>query len=527
MFSALLAFYINEVNILSAEVFISHHTATCLPVTEEICRQLEMNAVRCWYAPRDTHGAYAGSIFNAISECKVFIVVLNKESSYSLDVLNEIEIAFDRLRDGDDIELIPFRITDDEISPDAKYYLKRMHWIEARSESMNADIQALTERVLNLPGIANSRRQVSDEDAFELLGNVLLEYRGTAQSVHIPPDVATIETLSNTPCPSITEVYLHEAVACVGWNAFVNCTSLKTISVSADNPSYKSIDGVLYTKDGSAVVCYPQASPRTEYALPDTVKEIGWGAFYGCSNLKTIHLPDSVAVIGAAAFTGCSNLEALALPDSVQEIGMGAFSHCTGLTAMHLPDSVKESAPFVFSGCSGLKKLYLSHNTVLDETAFASCPEQPELIYTDEATADTSDFVIRDGILKQYTGEAAVVTVPQGVTVIGRGAFQDHETITEVHLPDSLSTIGSNAFKGCTNLTKVNIPDSVTDLQYGAFYACHGLAEIRIPPSVRLLRGGTFAWCTKLEKVYLSRNTQAEERAFFHCPQNRRLFYID
>ena len=83
---------------MEVDVFISHHTQSSLKTVEAICNSLENQKIRCWYAPRDTIGTYASSISDAISKCKIFVLILNKESSYSQDVLNEINLAFERMR---------------------------------------------------------------------------------------------------------------------------------------------------------------------------------------------------------------------------------------------------------------------------------------------------------------------------------------------------------------------------------------------------------------------------------------------
>ena len=132
------------------DVFISHHTSTCLPVTQAICNALEGSGLRCWYAPRDTQDIYASSIVSAINKCRVFVLVLNRESSLSLDVLNEINLAVERLRRNEPLAILPFQISPDEIGDDAKYYLGRIHWIDAISPPMEDRIRELKLRILTI-----------------------------------------------------------------------------------------------------------------------------------------------------------------------------------------------------------------------------------------------------------------------------------------------------------------------------------------------------------------------------------------
>jgi len=79
--------------------------------TDAICSTLERNKIRCWYAPRDVGtGTYAASIIEAIKNSKVFVLVLNQNASESPHVLNEVETAYKRIKDG--LTIMPFKISD-------------------------------------------------------------------------------------------------------------------------------------------------------------------------------------------------------------------------------------------------------------------------------------------------------------------------------------------------------------------------------------------------------------------------------
>lgn len=103
-------------------VFISYHTQSDGTAVRKICEALEGAGISCWYAPRNVGANYAQSIVEAIRGCRVFILVLNKESNLSAHVLNEVNCAFDRFRNHEDITLLPFRIDDRALSDDVYYY---------------------------------------------------------------------------------------------------------------------------------------------------------------------------------------------------------------------------------------------------------------------------------------------------------------------------------------------------------------------------------------------------------------------
>ena len=100
-----------------ADVFISYHMESAGEVVRRIGAVLEADGVSCWYAERDmTLGAFVGEIAEEIENCKVFLLVLNKESFHSAYVAAELALAFDRYaHDCRQIALIPFRIDQTDI----------------------------------------------------------------------------------------------------------------------------------------------------------------------------------------------------------------------------------------------------------------------------------------------------------------------------------------------------------------------------------------------------------------------------
>ena len=114
----------------------------------------------------------------------------------------------------------------------------------------------------------------------------------------------------------------------IGDRAFIGCNNLKTILVSSDNPYFKSVEGVLFNKNGSKLICYPSCKKETSYIIPDNVKSVGDSAFSYCSSLSSITLPNSVTSIGDSAFLYCSSLLSVTLPNSVTSIDNSAFSFC-------------------------------------------------------------------------------------------------------------------------------------------------------------------------------------------------------
>ena len=81
-----------------------------------------------------------------------------------------------------------------------------------------------------------------------------------------------------------------------------------SIVVDENNTAYQSINGNLYSKDGTVLITYAIGKTDTSFVIPNSVTTIGYAAFSGCSNLTSVTIPDSVTTIGSRAFYECYNL---------------------------------------------------------------------------------------------------------------------------------------------------------------------------------------------------------------------------
>lgn len=133
------------------DVFISYEHQS-KSIADNICAYLESKGVRCWYAPRDVVGPYADAIVNAIEQCKVFVLILNHSSSESVHVLNEVEMAYKRIMQGD-LTLVPFKVDDGILSKSMEYYVKRLHWIDAVSATLEQAIDQLYKQLIPILGL--------------------------------------------------------------------------------------------------------------------------------------------------------------------------------------------------------------------------------------------------------------------------------------------------------------------------------------------------------------------------------------
>ncbi len=119
---------------------------------------------------------------------------------------------------------------------------------------------------------------------------------------------------------------------------------IEAYEVPEDHPLYKTVDGVLYTKDGKKLLAYPNARKEEHFDVPAGVESIGGFAFSGVADeneyLKTVSLPIGLKTLEDCAFSGCTRLQSIAVPLTVEHIGTGVFSDCVSLEIVSLPEGL-------------------------------------------------------------------------------------------------------------------------------------------------------------------------------------------
>lgn len=127
-----------------------------------------------------------------------------------------------------------------------------------------------------------------------------------------------------------------------------------------------------------------------------------------------------------------------------------------------------------------------------------------------------SDFIIEDGVLRQYVGPGGDVTIPEGVTRIGPRAFLRCFCLKRVTIPGSVRDIGMEAFKGCASLSEVRLSVGLERIWASAFVDCSSLREIQIPASVTMMDCTGFGdikypfeGCARLEAVHVAGDNPA------------------
>lgn len=217
------------------------------------------------------------------------------------------------------------------------------------------------------------------------------------------------------------------------------CQSLREINVADNNPTYKSIDGVLYSKDGTALLLWPAEKSDSEIiSVSNTVNKIGDYAFQGCK-AKFIDLPNTVVEIGNGAFAYpyCSEI---VIPASVKRIGRSLAMESYSVESFVYKGNLEQWSKIEILGDLNLMKEWNGYGL-------------KHFVIGGEDMLNVRNLVIPEGTteIKDYTfanfWNLSSIRFPNGLESIGKGAFSGCPLYNIIHIPESVSYIGEIAFK--------------------------------------------------------------------------------
>ena len=269
----------------------------------------------------------------------------------------------------------------------------------------------------------------SDEASYKLVGRGSCndEYIGVPSTYENLP-VTAVAASAFKGDDKLKGIAFSLGITSLPNSVFANCYNLSIVGIPE---GVKSLGSSLFT------------SCAFEYIeLPSTLETIGHGSFNQCSLLKEIVIPNNVTQIVKGSFNSNKSLKYAYIGNKVELLGERTFVSCSALTKVVLGSSVKTILADSFNNCHNLKEVHidsLEHWVNIDMSGQSANP------------------LFASATCKLYLNGSAIeeIVVPESITVIKQGAFQNILSAKKIVIHKNVTEIGMLAFSGCTGVKEI------------------------------------------------------------------------
>lgn len=173
----------------------------------------------------------------------------------------------------------------------------------------------------------------------------------------LPDQLEIIGKWAFACCPDLESIVIGSGLRTLDVYAFYLCPRLSYIYVSDKNQYFKTVDGILLSKNGKDVYKVPET--MSDVSLPESVEILRNGCFSNNELIEHVDLPQGLKAIYACAFEDCTNLQTVHIPDNVESILNSAFRRTSSVKSIEIGQNVSEIGPEVFATGSNYSEVYV------------------------------------------------------------------------------------------------------------------------------------------------------------------------
>ena len=283
----------------------------------------------------------------------------------------------------------------------------------------------------------------------------------------------------------------------------------KTYTGNVVVPSQVKYGDRTFTVTNIGDYAFSNSRELNSVTIPESVTQVGTGAFEGCNKLKEVKFAgtSNVRTLGRLAFFACTELESITIPASVDSLGAFIFEFCTKLSNVDFEAGSQLRVISEYAFCrTALSQIIIPESaTEIDKVAFCHNKNMTDLVLPNTVR----NISVQNPFC--YNTQLLTIRAEEGNPIFDSrencNAIIQTATNTLVAggkttvIPTSVKALGRSSFNNCTDLDSIFVPASVDSIGKYAFYTCTGLKKFTFPSSMKVMADSTFWKATNLEEV--------------------------
>ncbi len=253
-------------------------------------------------------------------------------------------------------------------------------------------------------------------------------------------------------------------------NNMCQLPNLLSVTVDNGNPAFCAVDGVLYNKEMTSILCYPKEKWDSGIVIPEGVKRLENSLFSATTMNET--------ELGTTTYT-------ISFPSTIKSIEGYCFFYFKA-ESFNLPDGLESIAGFAFCGTSSKDSTLVIPSTV--------------------------SWIGEHGF---YGARFKRIKLPDNLKIINDYSFTGR-CLEEITLPQALTEIGDYAFENTSSLKGIEFPEGLENIGIGAFRQS-GLKSVAVRLKIERLDDDVFSYCDSLRQVVIGEDVFSIKEAFTGC----------